>query len=150
LCHICRSLLTSFPIPGKRKRDENGRRWKRKKEIEGNTRILKVLPFLPPWVMAEEDWTPSSVTSRHQQKLVKHRFMEAEELEAYRVSEEPAFPTHAEGYVVSFMAFYEWGFSMPPHQFLCWLLWYYGLELHHLTPLGVLHIAAFMNLCEAY
>jgi hypothetical protein len=29
-------------------------------------------------------------------------------------------------------------------------LWYYGLELHHLTPLGVLHIAAFMNLCEAY
>jgi hypothetical protein len=100
--------------------------------------------------MAEEDWTPSSVTSRHQQKLVKHRFMEAEELEAYRVSEEPAFPTHAEGYVVSFMAFYEWGFSMPPHQFLCSLLWYYGLELHHLTPLGVLHIAAFMNLCEAY
>jgi hypothetical protein len=24
------------------------------------------------------------------------------------------------------------------------------MELHHLTPLGVLHIAAFVTLCEAY
>jgi hypothetical protein len=27
---------------------------------------------------------------------------------------------------------------------------FYGLELHHLTPLGILHIAAFMTLCEAF
>jgi hypothetical protein len=39
---------------------------------------------------------------------------------------------------------------MPPHQFLRSLLRYYGLELHHLTPSGVLHITAFMTLCEAY
>jgi hypothetical protein len=40
---------------------------------------------------------------------------------------------------------------VPPHQFLHLLLrWYYGLELHHLTPLGVLHITAFVTLCEAY
>jgi hypothetical protein len=30
------------------------------------------------------------------------------------------------------------------------LLRYYGLKLHRLTPLGVLHIAAFVTLCEAY
>jgi hypothetical protein len=30
------------------------------------------------------------------------------------------------------------------------LLQHYGLELHNLTPSGVLHIAAFVNLCEAY
>jgi hypothetical protein len=30
------------------------------------------------------------------------------------------------------------------------LLYFYVLELHHLTPSGILHIAAFMNLCEAY
>jgi hypothetical protein len=30
------------------------------------------------------------------------------------------------------------------------LLQYYGLELHNLTPSGVLHIAAFVSLCEAY
>jgi hypothetical protein len=27
---------------------------------------------------------------------------------------------------------------------------FYGLELHHLTPSGILHIAAFVTLCEAY
>jgi hypothetical protein len=30
------------------------------------------------------------------------------------------------------------------------LLQHYGLELHHLTLSGVLHIAAFVTLCEAY
>jgi hypothetical protein len=39
---------------------------------------------------------------------------------------------------------------VPPHQFLRSLLQYYGLELHHLSPSGVLHIAAFVALCEAY
>jgi hypothetical protein len=62
----------------------------------------------------------------------------------------PTFPAPAEVYVVSFMVFYEQGFGMPPHWFLHSLLRYYSLELHHLTPLGVLHIAVFMTLCEAY
>jgi hypothetical protein len=55
-----------------------------------------------------------------------------------------------EGYIVSFLAFYEQEFSTPPHWFLRSLMWYYGLELRHLTPSGVLHILAFMTLCEAY
>jgi hypothetical protein len=56
--------------------------------------------------------------------------MVAVELEACQVPEDPVFPAPAEGYVVSFMAFYERGFDRP----------------HHLTPSGVLHIAAFMTL----
>jgi hypothetical protein len=51
---------------------------------------------------------------------------------------------------VPFVPFYERGFSTPPHRFLRSLLRYYGLELHHLTPSGVLHIEAFVTLCEAY
>jgi hypothetical protein len=27
---------------------------------------------------------------------------------------------------------------------------FYGLELYHLTPLGILPMAAFVTLCEAY
>jgi hypothetical protein len=60
------------------------------------------------------------------------------------------FPAPVKGYMVSFTAFYEQGFGVPLQQFLRSLLWYYGLELHHLTPLRVLHIASFMTLCEAY
>jgi hypothetical protein len=100
--------------------------------------------------MAEQHWTPSTVTLGHPQKLVKQGFMTAVELGACCVLEDPTFPAPAEGYVVSFMAYYERGFGTPAHQFLCLLLLYYGLELHHLTPSGVLHIAAFMTLCEAY
>jgi hypothetical protein len=81
---------------------------------------------------------------------MKHGFMAAAELEACRVTEDRMFLTPAEGYVLSFMKFYERGFGMPPHQFLCSILRYYGLELHHLTPSRVWHIVAFVTLYEAY
>jgi hypothetical protein len=42
------------------------------------------------------------------------------------------------------------GFGVLLHRFLHLLLQFYGLELHHLTPSGVLHIAGFVTLCEAY
>jgi hypothetical protein len=65
--------------------------------------------------------------------------------------EDPRLPAPSDGYVVSFIAFYDRGFRAPSHQFLRSLLRYYGLKLDHLTtPLGVLHITAFVNLCEAY
>jgi hypothetical protein len=54
------------------------------------------------------------------------------------------------GYVVECSAFYERGFGAPPHRFLYLLLQFYGLELHHFTPSGNLHIAAFITLYEAY
>jgi hypothetical protein len=58
------------------------------------------------------------------------------ELAACRVPEDPVCPTPAHGYVVTFVAFYEWGFGALSYWFLCSLLQYYGLELHNLTPRG--------------
>jgi hypothetical protein len=103
------------------------------------------LPSLPPRTMAEQDWTPSTLTPDHLQKLVKHGFMAVTDLEACRVPEDPAFRAPTEGYMVSFVVIYERGFGMPPHRFLHSLLWYYGLELHHRTSSRVLHIAAFVT-----
>jgi hypothetical protein len=82
----------------------------------------------------------------HSQKLVKYGFMAVVELEAYRVSKDPSFPVPEDGCV----SFYDWGFDTPPQRFLHSLLRYYSLELHHLTPSGVLHIAVFVTLCMAY
>ena len=39
---------------------------------------------------------------------------------------------------------------MPAHQFLRGLLYYYQVELQHLTPNGIQHIAAFVALCEGF
>jgi hypothetical protein len=48
------------------------------------------------------------------------------------------------------VAFYEEGFGVPSHRFFRLLLQFYNMELHHLTPSGILHIEAFVTLCEAY
>jgi hypothetical protein len=55
--------------------------------------VLLLLPFL---AIAEQDWTPSSVTMCHLQSLTNQGFMTVAEL-----------PTLTEGYVVTFVAFYE-------------------------------------------
>jgi hypothetical protein len=47
-------------------------------------------------------------------------------------------------------AFYEQGFGVPSHQFLHSLLQFYDLVLHHMTPSGILHMVAFVTVCEAY
>jgi hypothetical protein len=75
----------------------------------------------------------------HLQILVNQGFMTVMEHAAYHMPVDPSFsmpvdPSFSmpvDGYVVIFVAFYEWGFGAPSHRFL-------------------LHIAAFMTLCEAY
>jgi hypothetical protein len=54
------------------------------------------------------------------------------------------------GFVVLFMHFHERGLTMPPHPFLVGLLHHYKIQLHHLNPNGVQHMAAFGTLCEGY
>jgi len=54
------------------------------------------------------------------------------------------------GYVVSFTPFHECGLMIPPHPFHRGLLHHYQIELQHLNPNGIQHIAAFITLCEGY
>jgi hypothetical protein len=86
----------------------------------------------------------------HLQNLVSQGFMMAAELVTCHVPKDPASLVLVGGYVVAYAAFYEHGFSAPSHRFLYSLLQFYGLELHHLTPSGILYIAAFVTLCEAH
>jgi hypothetical protein len=59
-------------------------------------------------------------------------------------------PTPLVGYRVMFLAFILCGLSLPAHEFLCGLLFVYGMQLHHLTPNSLLHIACFITLYEAF
>jgi hypothetical protein len=54
------------------------------------------------------------------------------------------------GFVVLFMHFHERGLTMPPHPFLVGLLHHNKIQLHHLNPNVVQHMAAFGTLCEGY
>jgi hypothetical protein len=55
-----------------------------------------------------------------------------------------------EGYVVSFVCFHERGFGVPVTTFICALLHYYRVELHHLAPNAVAQAAIFVAVCEGY
>jgi hypothetical protein len=76
--------------------------------------------------------------------------MTAAELATCLVPEDPASPALAGRYLVECMVFYEQGFGVLLHRFLYSLLQFYVLEPHHLTSSGVLHMVAFVTLCEAY
>jgi hypothetical protein len=54
-------------------------------------------------------------------------------------------PCHAlpGGYVVSFVAFHERGFSVPSDRFIREVLFAYGLELQNLNPNSIQQMAAF-------
>jgi hypothetical protein len=54
------------------------------------------------------------------------------------------------GYFRACVVFYEQGFGVLAYRFLYSLLQFYGLELHHLTPLRILDMVAFVTMCKAY
>ena len=46
--------------------------------------------------------------------------------------------------------FFGRGLGFPLHPFMRGLLFFFGCQLHHLTPTGILHIANFITFCECY
>jgi hypothetical protein len=54
------------------------------------------------------------------------------------------------GFVASFGAFHERGFSTPVGRFIRGVLFEYGLQLQHLNPNNIQQMAAFEAMCEGY
>jgi len=77
-------------------------------------------------------------------------FLPLKEVAHWRAPRREDFPQPWPGEVVSFFAFDERGLGYPAHWFLRGLLNQWGLELQHLNPTGVLHIAGFVIMCEAF
>jgi hypothetical protein len=59
-------------------------------------------------------------------------------------------PKPPSGYRVMFLTFLLRGLSFPAHEFLCGLLFVYGVQLHQLMPNSIMHIACFITLCESF
>jgi hypothetical protein len=100
--------------------------------------------------MVESSWPASEVTQEHLQNLLSQWLMIVMELPTCRVLADPASPALVGAYVMACAPFHKRGFCVHSHRFLCLLRQFYGLELHHLTPSLILHIVAFVTLCEAY
>jgi hypothetical protein len=68
----------------------------------------------------------------------------------WSLPEEESVPRPPRGYVVSFVAFHERGFSVHAGRFIRVVLYEYGLQLQHLNPNSVQQMEAFEALCEGY
>jgi hypothetical protein len=68
----------------------------------------------------------------------------------WKVPREESVSCPPRGYVVSFVAFHERGFSVPTGWFILGVLYEYGLQLQHLNPNSIQQMAAFEAMCEGY
>jgi hypothetical protein len=68
----------------------------------------------------------------------------------WKVPVEETMPRSPRGYLMSFVAFHEHGFSVPAGRFIRAVLFEYGLQLQHLNPNNIQQMAAFEAMCEGY
>ena len=98
------------------------------------------------------EWTRSSVDRAEFDKLRERGVIsETTEELGWRVPmRSEVEPRPKENEVISFVPFHLLGFGLPAHPLLKWLLYYYGLRLHNLTPERILHLSVFIMLCEGF
>jgi hypothetical protein len=68
----------------------------------------------------------------------------------WKVPREESVSRLPRGYVVSFMAFHERGFSVPAGRFIWAVLFEYKLQLQHLNQNSIQQMAEFEVMCEGY
>jgi hypothetical protein len=97
------------------------------------------------------NWTCSNVSHEQLLCLVKADQLPpiADAVEWIVLTDE-SVPRPPAGYVVSFVAFHERGFTVPVGRFIHGVLFAYGLQLQHLNPNNIQRMAAFEAMCEGY
>jgi hypothetical protein len=87
---------------------------------------------------------PSSFEEADLKKAKREGFLQATMPVIF--PDEEVIPKPLAGYRVMLLAFFLCGLSLSAHEFLCGLLFIYGVQLHQLTPNSILHIACFYHL----
>jgi hypothetical protein len=91
-----------------------------------------------------KDWSYSKCSRNDLLRLVKEGILQEQHLVQW------PYPRENVDEIVLFQHFIERGLASPTANFLCGLLYNYGLQLHHLNPNSIAHIAIFVHLCEAF
>jgi hypothetical protein len=96
------------------------------------------------------EWTHSKCSNNDLQKLVSEGLLQEKSLVNWRPSFRDPIPMENMDEIVTFYHFAERGLALPSCSFFRGLLYYYGLELHHLNPNSICHIAIFIHFYEAF
>lgn len=106
-----------------------------------------------PWLKREipfDQWATSDVNESTLQEMVKDGVLSAKEIISWRPAFGKEFPTPNTGEIIVFTHFFYCGFGLPTSDFFRGILEYYGLQIYHLNPNSILHIAIFIHVCEAF
>ncbi|KAK1642613.1 hypothetical protein QYE76_060418 [Lolium multiflorum] len=95
------------------------------------------------------DWSASAISNRDVNKLRALGFISASD-DDIRLPGAVSRPRPPKGFTVMFVAFLFRGLSLPAHEFLRSLLFFYGIQLWQLTPNSILHLSIFITVCEAF
>ncbi|KAK1682805.1 hypothetical protein QYE76_043653 [Lolium multiflorum] len=95
------------------------------------------------------DCSASAISNRDINKLRALGFISASE-DDILLPGAVSRPKPPKGFTVMFTAFLFRGLSLPAHEFLCSLLFFYGIQLWQLTPNSILHLSIFITVCEAF
>ena len=76
--------------------------------------------------------------------------MPSESVVQWRPAFGDARPYENTGEIVGLVLYFERGLSLPSSNFFYGLLYYYGIQLHHLTPNSFVHMSICVHLCEAF
>ena len=91
----------------------------------------------------------SSVTDKDIKDLCEARYLTAE-IKHRLPTPGQVIPTPKTTGRVVFLPHFVRGLGFPLHPFVRGLMYYYGLDFHHLAPNSFLNISAFIVVCEAF
>ncbi|KAK1668539.1 hypothetical protein QYE76_056698 [Lolium multiflorum] len=95
------------------------------------------------------DWRASTISNRDVNKLHTLGFISSPD-DDIRLPGSSSRPRPPKGFTIMFVAFLYRGLSLPAHEYLRFLLFFYGILLWQLTPNSILHLSIFITLCEAF
>jgi hypothetical protein len=96
------------------------------------------------------EWTYSKCSLNDLNRLVSEGLLQDKNLVNWHPSFREPFPMENIDEIIIFHHFAERGLDLPSCSFFRGLLYYYGLELHHLNPNSICHILIFIHFCEAF
>ena len=97
-----------------------------------------------------DGWRKSKLTESEISSLVGRWLLRPRSIVQWFSAEGHARPFERVAETVMFKSFVEHGLAIPVCDFLRGLLFFWGIQLHHLTPSYILRIAIFVHLCGAF
>ena len=95
-------------------------------------------------------WRKSKMSQAAIQELENMGLLQTQAIIQWRAGEGEDYPFKGKLETVVFRDFVERGLSILVSEFFHALLHFWGIQLHHLTPQSILHLAIFIHFCEAF